>query len=237
MADFIFNISDSTFKVVKGDTVETNCASIFSWQVTATTGDSIRFSLDTLALGNFSNAKYTVSGVDTPFDGTEQTVVYANDLIISFSLGNSGNPGSFHSCNIEINNDTTLEAFNQYIENVTRYNDSLPCDNPTGLGSDYDDLNDTPPNKVGHALKLVRVNASETAHEYVDPGVLGNDLNYTHVFTSSTSVVIAHGLGKIPSVTVVDGSGNIVHGDVAYTDLNNLTITFNTAFAGTAYLN
>jgi len=83
----------------------------------------------------------------------------------------------------------------------------------------------------------VRVNVGETAHEYVDPGTLGNDLNYTHVQASSSSWVISHSLGKIPSVMVQDGSGNRVHGDITYTDLNNLTITFNTAFAGTAYLN
>jgi len=64
------------------------------------------------------------------------------------------------------------------------------------------------------------------------------DINYVHTQgVASTSWVIAHSLGKKPSVTVQDGSGNDVEGAVTYTDDNNLTITFNTAFTGVAYLN
>lgn len=237
MAYFSFNVSEATFEVVQQDVVTTDCATIFKWKITTTTGNTVRFSLDSLGNGHFSNATYTVGGVVTEFDGTEQSITYANDLYISFSIGNSGSPGAFHTCDIEINDDTTVEAFNQFTETVTRENDNLSCDNPTGEGGTYDGLTDTPDTKIGSGLKLVRVNAAETDHEYVDPGALGNDLNYTHVFASTTSVVIAHDLGKIPSVTVVDGSGNIVHGDILYTDLNNLTITFNTAFSGTVYLN
>jgi len=64
------------------------------------------------------------------------------------------------------------------------------------------------------------------------------DINYVHVETpASASWVINHALGKNPSVTVIDGSGNTVVGAITYTDVNNLTLDFNTAFAGTAYLN
>lgn len=48
---------------------------------------------------------------------------------------------------------------------------------------------------------------------------------------------IAHNLGKMPSVTIVDSSGTQVIGEVQYTDLNNLTLSFSAAFAGKAYLN
>ena len=48
---------------------------------------------------------------------------------------------------------------------------------------------------------------------------------------------IAHSLSKFPSVSVFDTSGNNVDGEIVHTDNNNLTITFNTAFAGDAYLN
>lgn len=236
MAEFKFNISESSFNVEQLESVVTDCATIFNFKVTTTSGNDIRISLDN-TYQDYENSFYTVLGVDTPWDGTDVTITYGTDLYFSFSLGNSGTPGSFLKCKVEVWDDTTVEDYNYYINNTIRQNDSLPCDDPTGQGGTYDELTDTPDNKVGHALKLVRVNAGETDHEYVDPGVLGNDLNYTHVQASSASWVIAHNLGKIPSVTVIDGSGNRVHGDVDYTDLNNLTITFNTAFAGTAYLN
>jgi hypothetical protein len=66
----------------------------------------------------------------------------------------------------------------------------------------------------------------------------GGDLSYTHnqVIAAATWNV-NHGLGKFPSVTVIDSTGATVEGAVAYTDANNLTITFVSAFAGKAYLN
>jgi hypothetical protein len=63
-----------------------------------------------------------------------------------------------------------------------------------------------------------------------------NHFEYVQV-GAATSWVIAHNLGKKPSVTVQDGSGNNIIGQITYTDDNNLTLTFNTAFAGTAWLN
>jgi hypothetical protein len=64
------------------------------------------------------------------------------------------------------------------------------------------------------------------------------DKHYTHTQGSaSTSWVIPHLMNKRPSVSVFDASGNNVSGQIAHTDVNNLTITFNTAFSGVAYLN
>jgi hypothetical protein len=64
------------------------------------------------------------------------------------------------------------------------------------------------------------------------------DISYTHTQgAASASWVIAHSLGKNPSVTIQDGSGNNIFGQIVYTNVNNLTINFNTAFAGVAYLN
>jgi hypothetical protein len=237
MAEFQFNITDSSFKVVKQPDVITDCATIFSWKVTSVTSNSIRFNIGQINQ-YYSNAFYTIAGVEYPFDHTaDVTVSYGPDLYISFSIGNSGTPGSFHKCVLNVWDDTTVEDYNQYTIKVSRNNDGLACNNPTGDGGTYDELTDTPNNKTGSSLKILRVNAGETGLEYVDAGTLGSDLNYTHVQASSASWVIAHNLGKIPSVTVQDNSGNTVHGDITYTNINNLTITFNTAFAGKAYLN
>ena len=53
---------------------------------------------------------------------------------------------------------------------------------------------------------------------------------------SSSSWVINHNLHFYPNVTVQDSAGNIVEGEIAYTNLDSLTVTFSTAFSGEAYL-
>lgn len=60
------------------------------------------------------------------------------------------------------------------------------------------------------------------------------------VFTQSTATrlwYIVHNLDKYPSVVVVDTGGNTVIGDVEYIDTNIITVSFNAAFSGYAYLN
>ena len=230
MATFNFNIDESSnFTVDILSLVETDCASRYTYRVKATPGNSIRFSLS----NGFDNASYTILGVSTVFS-SETTVVYQNDLHISFTILNSGTPGIFNSVTTTVIDDTSgLE----YEDTSTRENDSLECGKVAG-GISYDELTDTPINKTGNALKLVRVSSSEDSLEYVDAGTLGSDLNHTHLQNTSSDIwTIQHNLGKIPSVIVQDGNGNNVHGDVDYIDLNNLTITFNTAFSGKAYFN
>jgi len=55
--------------------------------------------------------------------------------------------------------------------------------------------------------------------------------------TAASSWDIIHNLGKYPSVSVVDSSGNEVMGDVEYVSSNELIITFSSGFGGIAYLN
>ncbi len=60
------------------------------------------------------------------------------------------------------------------------------------------------------------------------------------IFTQSSASDtwnIQHNLDKFPSVSVVDSAESLVVGDVAYVDSNNVTLTFNGAFSGKAYLN
>ena len=64
------------------------------------------------------------------------------------------------------------------------------------------------------------------------------DKTYRHVQgTASASWVVAHNLNKYPAVSVVDSTGIQVEGTVDYFDLNNVTITFSSAFAGEAFFN
>lgn len=48
--------------------------------------------------------------------------------------------------------------------------------------------------------------------------------------------MIPHNLGFKPQVTVMDVSGEVVHGNVNYLDLNTLTVSFTVPFYGTAQL-
>lgn len=65
-----------------------------------------------------------------------------------------------------------------------------------------------------------------------------SDKHYAHTQSvASTTWSINHNLGKFPSVTVVISTGQKGYGDVNYIDENNLTISFNGAESGKAYMN
>lgn len=69
-------------------------------------------------------------------------------------------------------------------------------------------------------------------------GLVGKAETYTHVQNSASAEwIVEHGLGRHPSVSVVDSGGTIVYGEVTYNDENRLTIAFTAAFSGKAYLN
>ena len=62
-------------------------------------------------------------------------------------------------------------------------------------------------------------------------------LAYMHTQgVASSTWVIAHNLGFHPNVTVQDSAGNIVEGEIAYTNTNSLTVSFASSFSGKAYL-
>ena len=62
-------------------------------------------------------------------------------------------------------------------------------------------------------------------------------VSYDHMQgAASSSWSITHNLGFKPNVTVIDSAGNIVEGEIAYTNSNSLTVSFQSAFSGYAYL-
>lgn len=67
---------------------------------------------------------------------------------------------------------------------------------------------------------------------------LGLKIAYVHDQSGSASDVwtIVHNLGFYPNVSVVDSAGTSVIGEVKYDSTNQLTVTFNGAFKGKAYL-
>lgn len=52
----------------------------------------------------------------------------------------------------------------------------------------------------------------------------------------STTWVVTHNLSFKPNVTVINGSGEVVHGEVQYTGAQQITIRFTAPFTGQVYL-
>jgi hypothetical protein len=62
-------------------------------------------------------------------------------------------------------------------------------------------------------------------------------VSYEHTQgVASATWNVVHNLNFYPNVTVQDSAGNIVEGEIAYTNSDSLVITFSAAFSGTAYL-
>lgn len=75
---------------------------------------------------------------------------------------------------------------------------------------------------------------------FVNPDIDPNSGDKNFVYTQAVASAvwnIEHNLDKFPSVSVVDDDQNQVYGSVTYNTVNDLTITFNGAFSGQAYLN
>ena len=68
-------------------------------------------------------------------------------------------------------------------------------------------------------------------------GAVSQTLAYAHTQGSASNTwVITHNLNFMPNVTVQDSAGNIVEGEITYTNTNSLTVSFASAFSGKAYL-
>lgn len=82
------------------------------------------------------------------------------------------------------------------------------------------------------------VDYEENVVTIIGGGGQGQDANY--VFNQrvpANTWDIAHNMNKFPSVSIVDSGGNLVIGNINYVDRNNIQLTFNGAFSGSAYLN
>jgi hypothetical protein len=76
------------------------------------------------------------------------------------------------------------------------------------------------------------------ADYYIDSGKqFGSNTVEFEQTVSSNLWTINHNLGRYPSITVVDSSGNVVVGFETYNSENQITLTFSAPFSGTVYLN
>lgn len=96
-------------------------------------------------------------------------------------------------------------------------------------------------NDTAGVLKIANeaLNKAEYAIEIASGGGgSSGDKHFTYTqATPSATWHITHGLGKVPSVTVIDSAGSSVVGDCEIVDNNNIILYFNGAFSGKAYLN
>lgn len=65
----------------------------------------------------------------------------------------------------------------------------------------------------------------------------GSDKHYSQQFTNTDEVIVNHGLGKRPSVTVIDTASDEVEGEVTYLSSNSLLVSFSSNFSGTILCN
>ena len=116
----------------------------------------------------------------------------------------------------------------------TAYDAHIGAANPHG--TNMEDLSDVPAYS-GNALKIPRINAGATAIEWIV--ATSADKYFLHTqSTPSVSWVVNHSMGKYPSVTLMDGSGNVIEADnIQHTDLNSTTITLSESITGTAAFN
>jgi len=73
--------------------------------------------------------------------------------------------------------------------------------------------------------------------DYLESAAAGDKNFYFEQQLPSDKWEIQHNLLKYPSVNIIDSGGSNVVGDIEYVDLNNVIITFNGAFSGSATLN
>ena len=169
MAFFNFNITEPNFRIELISKTDTDCSSIFEYQVFSDNGDTISISLSG---SKFLGATSELNGVSAPMSGSE-SFVFQNNLKISFSIQNSGIPGTFDSTTI------TLLSSNYPQQTLTkeavRNSDSAKCESIQPI---FDDLLDTPEDKIGHAGKFLKVSDDELTLEYVD---INSSVSYVSV--------------------------------------------------------
>lgn len=170
------------------------------------------------------------------------------ELNLDLQMGAQGCPGKDgppgESAKINGVNTLNIEAGNNI--QLSQSNDTLTISATGEVSADYNNLSNLPSingttiigNKNGSDYGLISDNNYiHTDNNYANLDKLRVE-GYTFIQGSPNDTwIIEHNLDKCPSCTIVNSAGDEVFGDVLYNSQNLLTITFNGAFAGKAYLN
>lgn len=174
-------------------------------------------------------------------DDTISMLVYGYHTFGSFVVS----PGTKYWVSATTPGEITTQVYLNSTNTVryigTGYDATTILFNPdqTWIGDDAREINGVPINISHTHVEVDITDLDKYTQAEVDALIAtATDNNYAHNQAVANTVwTIAHNLGKFPCVQVFDDSGNNVEGEISHTDNNNLTITFNTAFAGDAYLN
>ncbi len=158
MAEFNFNILEPGFRIELLTQTDTECASQFTYRVYAEDGEIILIDLT----GNYISPTISVNGDDTSELISGSQYSFDTSIIISFSIQNSGVPGTFDSVEVELSNESTGD---DATVTATRESDASRCES---IEYTFDVLTDTPEDKDGQAGKFVKVSDDEISLEYVD---------------------------------------------------------------------
>lgn len=107
-----------------------------------------------------------------------------------------------------------------------QYNDHGVFGGDSGLVYDENTQSVTVAGNIGGA------NLSGTNTGDQDLSVIVQDKNYIQNFTVASTVTVTHNLNKYPTIAVIDSANDEVIGNVEYTSLNSLVLTFSAAFSG-----
>ena len=200
-------------------------------------------------------------------DNTLESILKAIEIIVDAKISNMQYDYTVRGKVISINNSDCVVEINgeQYTAKIkdgiyigvgdivliqilkNNFSDKIVTGKIGLVGSGIVDSAHTHPNKAlldtyrqTEADLADAVNKKHTHNNYeLLEKITQSDLTtYTHnQINASAEWIIQHNLNKYPSVTVVDSAGNMVIGDVIYNSENQITITFQSAFSGKAYLN
>ena len=118
----IFTVTNgeaANLAVVKATPIIQDCFTLYEYIVTTNQSDSITITLT----GNHFDAVYTSNGIDTSFSDTV-TFTFNNALSVRFLLLNSGQPSVFSNATIRIDNNTTVNYYENFVQ---RDDDSFDC--------------------------------------------------------------------------------------------------------------
>ena len=175
----------------------------------------------------FDDAAYAAPGTISLVSGGESTFASITELIISDTDLGGQNVVEFVNYlvgeTILIAHQNDISSFGYY--RVNSYTESI-----TNPG--FHVFNLTAINSNGSIVDMFYYDIAS----FFTSAVSDKHYTYTQVSASATWN-ITHNLKKKPSVSIVDSADNNVYGDIEYINENQLTITFNSAFSGKAYLN
>ena len=166
------------------------------------------------------------------------------DTLADVTGRNSTTTDAITTGGLTANGDTTINGgLTQLHSSQTEIADAFPVISSTTTGTPLTDAGIIVERGAEQNRGLKWNETSKTWQIQTNDGVYKNistGLSGTFEFEQGIPAAIwniNHGLDSRPSVTVVDSAESTVVGLIEYIDNFNLTITFNSAFSGKAYLN